>query len=121
MGTSTVDSYSTDMKGKVSGGTLASVFAILETSSRKQLLAMGNPFFLTDEETIKEKKTAGLVEPNTTSLAVRYDEVMNFWHSLSIGGSVKKAVVRRSNYLLQNKYGHNFVYHERMAIGGLII
>ncbi|CAH0486237.1 unnamed protein product [Peronospora farinosa] len=121
MKTSTVDFYITDMKGEASGGTLASVFAIMDTSSSKQLNASRNPFFLTDESTMKEKEAAGLVKPNTTSIAVRYDKVMGFWHSLFIGGSVNQAVVHRSNHRLQNKYGNNFVYHERMAIGGLFM
>ncbi|KAG7391975.1 hypothetical protein PHYPSEUDO_002681 [Phytophthora pseudosyringae] len=119
--TSTVDFYFTDLKGEASGGTLASVFAIMETSTRKQLLASRNPFFLTDEKTIAEKQQAGLVEPNTSGIAVRYDKAMGFWHSLFIGGSVNQAVVHRSNYRLQNKYGDRFVYHERMAIGGLFM
>ncbi|CAI5701453.1 unnamed protein product [Peronospora effusa] len=121
MKTSTVDFYITDMKGEASGGTMASVFAIMDTSSSKQLNASRNPFFLTDESTMKEKEAAGLVKPNTTSIAVRYDKVMGFWHSLFIGGSVNQAVVHRSNHRLQNKYGNNFVYHERMAIGGLFM
>jgi short subunit dehydrogenase-like uncharacterized protein len=119
--TSTVDFYFTDLKGEASGGTLASVFAIMETSTSKQLLASRNPFFLTDEKTIAEKQAEGLVKANTSGIAVRYDKVMGFWHSLFIGGSVNQAVVHRSNHRLQNKYGDRFVYHERMAIGGLFM
>ncbi|CAH0481931.1 unnamed protein product [Peronospora belbahrii] len=55
--TSKVDIYYTKLKGEPSGGTLASIFAIMETSSTKQLLASQNPFFLTDEKTIEEKKS----------------------------------------------------------------
>ncbi|KAL3658451.1 hypothetical protein V7S43_016584 [Phytophthora oleae] len=119
--TSTVNFYFTDFKGEASGGTLASVFTIMETSTSKQLLASRNPFFLTDEKTIAEKKQAGLVKPNTSGISVRYDKAMGYWHSLFIGGSVNQAVVHRSNYRLGNKYGSNFVYSERMAIGGLFM
>ncbi|KAG3080326.1 hypothetical protein PI124_g5969 [Phytophthora idaei] len=119
--TSTVDLYFTDIKGEASGGTLASVFTVMETSTSKQLLASRNPFFLTDEKIIAEKQQAGLVNPNTSGIAVQYDKVMGFWHSLFIGGSVNQAVVHRSNYRLQNMYGDKFVYHERMAIGGLFM
>lgn len=119
--TSTVDFYFTDLKGEASGGTLASVFAILETSSNKQLVASRNPFFLTDEKTLAEKQAAGLVSPNTSGIAIRYDKVMGFWHSLFMGGSVNQAVVHRSNHRLQGKYGAKFVYHERMAIGGFFM
>ncbi|KAF4325121.1 hypothetical protein JM18_000636 [Phytophthora kernoviae] len=119
--TSTVDFYITDLKGEASGGTLASVFAIMETSSNKQLLASRNPFFLTDAATIADKQAAGLVAPNTSGIAIRYDKVMGFWHSLFMGGSVNQAVVHRSNHRLQGKYGSKFVYHERMAIGGFFM
>ncbi|ETM98424.1 hypothetical protein PPTG_19541 [Phytophthora nicotianae INRA-310] len=119
--TSTVDLYFTDFKGEASGGTLASVFAVMETSTSKQLLASRNPFFLTDDKTIAEKQQAGLVAPNTSGITVKYDKAMGFWHSLFIGASVNQAVVHRSNYRLHNKYGDKFVYHERMAIGGLFM
>ncbi|KAG6615748.1 saccharopine dehydrogenase [Phytophthora cinnamomi] len=119
--TSAVDLYFTDLKGEASGGTLASVFAIMETSTSKQLLASRNPFFLTDDQTIAEKQAAGLVTPNTSGIAVRYDRNMGFWHSLFAGGSVNQAVVHRSNHRLHGKYGGRFVYRERMAIGGLFM
>ncbi|GMF20014.1 unnamed protein product [Phytophthora fragariaefolia] len=119
--TSAVDFYFTDLKGEASGGTLASVFAIMETSTSKQLLASRNPFFLTDEKTIAEKQAAGLVKPNTSGIAVRYDKAMGFWHSMFVGGSVNQAVVHRSNHRLQDIYGSKFVYRERMAIGGLFM
>ncbi|KAK1929824.1 putative trans-acting enoyl reductase [Phytophthora citrophthora] len=120
-GTGTLNFYITEFKGEASGGTLASVFAMMETSSSKQLLASRNPFFLTDEKTIAEKQQAGLVKANTSDISVRYDKAMGFWHSLFIGGSVNQAVVHRSNHRLENKYGSNFVYSERMAIGGFFM
>uniref|UniRef100_A0AAV1TNY4 Saccharopine dehydrogenase n=1 Tax=Peronospora matthiolae TaxID=2874970 RepID=A0AAV1TNY4_9STRA len=116
--TGVIDLYFTGMKGEPSGGTLASAFAIMDTSSSEQLRASRNPFFLTDEKTIAGKKAAGLVEPNASGILVRYDMIVRTWHSLFIGGPINQAIVHRSNYLLQNKYGNNFVYRERMAIGG---
>uniref|UniRef100_M4BEZ3 Saccharopine dehydrogenase NADP binding domain-containing protein n=1 Tax=Hyaloperonospora arabidopsidis (strain Emoy2) TaxID=559515 RepID=M4BEZ3_HYAAE len=118
--TGVIDLYFTGMKGEASGGTLASVFAIMDTSSTKQLRASRNPFFLTDEKTIAGKKAAGLIGPNMSGILVRYDKIMRAWHSLFIGGSVNQAIVHRSNYLLQNQYGNNFVYRERIAIGGFL-
>ncbi|CEG39964.1 saccharopine dehydrogenase [Plasmopara halstedii] len=119
--TSTIDLYFTDIKGEASGGTMASVFAIMEMSTNKQLLASRNPYFLTDETTILKKQQMGLVAPNTSGIGVHYDKIVGLWHSWFIGGTVNQAIVHRSNYLLQNKYGDTFVYHERMAIGGLFI
>ncbi|KAI9913206.1 hypothetical protein PsorP6_005980 [Peronosclerospora sorghi] len=118
LSTSRIDMYFTDLKGEASGGTIASVFAICEYSY-KQLLATRNPYYLTDEKTIKEKEAAGLIKPNTVSTMVRYDKVKGFWHSQFIGAALNQIIVHRSNHILQNKYGKNFVYQERLANGGL--
>lgn len=117
--TSTIDLYYTDLKGEASGGTLASVFAIMETSTTQHLVASRNPFFLTDEPTMAEKQQMKVVAPNTSGLGVRYDKALGLWHSWFVGATVNQAVVHRSNYLLQHKYGNAFVYRERLAMGGL--
>ncbi|RLN74661.1 hypothetical protein BBJ28_00026867 [Nothophytophthora sp. Chile5] len=119
--TSQVDFYFTKFVGEASGGTLATVFTIMETSTSKQLLASRNPFFLTDAATIAKKQAAGLIKPNSSGVAVRHDKAMGFWHSIFMGASVNQAIVHRSNQRLQGKYGDKFVYHERMAIGGFFM
>uniref|UniRef100_K3XAR7 Saccharopine dehydrogenase NADP binding domain-containing protein n=1 Tax=Globisporangium ultimum (strain ATCC 200006 / CBS 805.95 / DAOM BR144) TaxID=431595 RepID=K3XAR7_GLOUD len=116
--TSEIDLYFTKLKGEASGGTLASVFAVIETSSSKDLARSRHPFLLTDERTRADKEVQGLVKPNATSAKITYDNVLKKWSSLFIGGSVNQAIVHRSNYLLQGLYGKNFVYRERQVVGG---
>lgn len=118
--TAKVDLYYTGFKGEASGGTLATVFTIMETSTNKQLIASRNPFYLTDDQTLAEKSKAGLVKPNSSSLAVAYDKQLKLWSSLYLGCSVNQAIVHRSNFLLSGHYGANFVYRERLALGGLL-
>lgn len=118
--TSQIDLYFTAFQGEASGGTLASIFAIFETSTTEELLSMCHPYFLTDETTMAEKQLANLVTPNGNKITLGYDKVIHSWHSLFIGSAVNQAIVHRSNALLQNKYGDKFVYHERMAIGGFL-
>lgn len=116
--TSKIDLYFTKIKGEASGGTLASVFAVMETSTSQDLNRSRHPFFLTDDKTRAAKEALGLVAPNATSAKVEYDSVLNKWSSLFIGGSVNQAIVHRSNYLLKGLYGDKFVYRERLVAGG---
>ncbi|KAJ0412311.1 hypothetical protein ATCC90586_009501 [Pythium insidiosum] len=106
------------MDGGVSGGTLASVFTILETSTNADLQRAQNPFFLTDAATQDEKKRSGVQRANAGSMLLKKETDLNFWSSYFIGGSVNSAIVHRSNYLLKGRYGDRFVYRERGAIGG---
>jgi short subunit dehydrogenase-like uncharacterized protein len=117
--TSQVDLYFSTLKGEASGGTLATIFTMMETSTSKQLIASRNPFFLTDAVTMATKKEERLVGANTGSMAIKHDKTMGLWSSFFVGASVNQAIVHRSNFLLHGKYGDKFVYRERMAIGGL--
>ncbi|DBA05069.1 TPA: hypothetical protein N0F65_000757, partial [Lagenidium giganteum] len=112
---SEVSMYFTEIQGEASGGTCASVFAMLETSTNDQLLRSQNPFFLTDEATRNDKRA--LVSANSSKMLMRYERDLKSWSSFFIGGSVNMAVVHRSNYLQKNRYGDKFVYRERLAAG----
>lgn len=116
--TSKVALYFTKLKGEASGGTLASVFTMMETSSAKDLNRSRNPFFLTDDATRKDKAADALIKANAASPKVEFDSVLKKWSSLFIGGSVNQAIVHRSNFLLKGLYGDKFVYRERQSIGG---
>ncbi|TMW58402.1 hypothetical protein Poli38472_009961 [Pythium oligandrum] len=117
-GTSEVSVCFTGLKGTASGGTFASVIAMIETSTASELARMRNPFFLTDKKTQEQKKAAGLAGPNTSSMGIKYEKDLGRWSSFFVGGNVNAAMVHRSNYLQKNSYGDKFVYRERMAIGG---
>ncbi|KAF4315726.1 hypothetical protein BBO99_00009075, partial [Phytophthora kernoviae] len=92
----------TDFAGSVSGGTLASVFQMVEGKTRKQLADTCNPYILTDEDNMMHKQDEGMVDANTIKIAVRYDEVMGLWTSVFLGQLMNQAVVHRSNFLLNN-------------------
>jgi short subunit dehydrogenase-like uncharacterized protein len=108
----------TGLKGEASGGTLASVFTILETSTTAELVKSRNPFVLTDDKTRAQKDADGLTKKNSGSLAIKKEKDLGKWSSFFIGGSVNQTVVHRSNFLQQNAYGEKFVYRERGAMGG---
>lgn len=108
----------TSLVGEASGGTLASVFTILETSTNAELAKARDPYLLTDDETRAKHKTSGLTKKNAGSLALKKEKDLGKWSSFFVGGSVNQTVVHRSNYLQKNAYGEQFVYRERGAIGG---
>ncbi|KAL3670787.1 hypothetical protein V7S43_003973 [Phytophthora oleae] len=114
-----VDFLITDSKGSVSGGTFASVLQMVEGKTSKDLSETCNPFVLTDEKTIKQKKAQGLVDANSVDIRVRFDKTAGSWTSLFLGQLMNQAVVHRSNYLLNDLYGKRFVYCERFALGGV--
>lgn len=116
--TAKIDLYFTKIKGEASGGTLSTVFTMMETASATDLKRSRNPFLLTDDHTRAEKTAAKLVRPNSTSPKVEYDSFLKRWSSLFIGGSVNQTIVHRSNFLLGGLYGDRFVYRERLAVGG---
>ncbi|KAG1699992.1 hypothetical protein DVH05_000456 [Phytophthora capsici] len=117
--TGRVDFLITDSKGSVSGGTFASVLQMVEGKTSKEWSETCNPFVLTDEKTIKQKKAQGLMGANSVDLHVRFDKTAGGWTSLFLGQIMNQAVVHRSNYLLNELYGRHFVYCERFAVGGL--
>ncbi|RLN51544.1 hypothetical protein BBJ29_008633, partial [Phytophthora kernoviae] len=100
--TGKIDFLITDFAGSVSGGTLASVFQMVEGKTRKQLADTCNPYILTDEDNMMHKQDEGMVDANTINIAVRYDEVMGLWTSVFLGQLMNQAVVHRSNFLLNN-------------------
>lgn len=119
--TSRVDLYLTDFSGDISGGTFASLFAMVETPTTQQLLDSWNPFYLTDEATLTEKLRMDLVKPNETSVAIKFDKNMSLWSAVWLGGGVNQAIVHRSNFLKHEKYGAKLVVTERLAKGGMLM
>jgi short subunit dehydrogenase-like uncharacterized protein len=118
-----VDLFFTGYRGGSSGGTNASMFTAMETSTMKQISELSNPFYLTSSEYIASKRAADNFKPNEASLAVKYDKSVRRWSSFSslvLGGLANQAVVHRSNYLMGDHYGSGFIYRERLAHGGLL-
>jgi short subunit dehydrogenase-like uncharacterized protein len=106
-------------KGGVSGGTIASVINLIESSSSETLMATTNPYFLCPRETQTGKQleaTEGAVKTqNMDSFGFAYDKIEETWEMPWIMQSINTRVVHRSNALSGHKYGRNLIYREVMG------
>ncbi|KAL6062395.1 Saccharopine dehydrogenase [Balamuthia mandrillaris] len=110
---SNVTSY-VRLKGGFSGGTAASLITIIEEgkSMRKKIKSkdhtnMRDPFFLNPSG---EGKVATSVDKDQALPA--YSKDIGRWTIPFVMAAVNTRVVRRSNALMNDAYGHNFHYRE---------
>ena len=98
------------MKGKPSGGTIASMLATMEQIGRDPaaVRTMIDPFALTPG-------FKGPRQPATGSAA--YDELAGSWTAPFIMAPINTKNVHRTNALLGHPWGRDFVYDERMLAG----
>jgi short subunit dehydrogenase-like uncharacterized protein len=98
------------MKGKPSGGTIASLMATMEQIGRDPAAGrtMVDPFALTPG-------FRGPRQPATGSAA--YDELAKAWTAPFIMAPINTKNVHRTNALLGHPWGRDFVYDERMFAG----
>ena len=104
--------YVRSTKGGVSGGTIDSML-----NTRDQLRMdlklrglLGNPYALNPEE-----DPSG---PDESDLrTVEWDHRMKCWTGPLVMAGINTRVVRRTNALLDNVYGENFVYNEVVGCG----
>ncbi|MFT3977744.1 MAG: saccharopine dehydrogenase NADP-binding domain-containing protein [Sphingomonas bacterium] len=99
------------MKGKFSGGTAASLKATLAAAARDPSIValLTSPFALTPGH-------SGPHQP--TGLIPEYDSTINAWVAPFIMAPINTKNVHRTNFLLGQKYGDDFVYDE-MVVAGL--
>jgi short subunit dehydrogenase-like uncharacterized protein len=98
------------MKGKPSGGTIASGLATIEQMGRDPAArrTMADPFAL----------TPGFKGPRQpASGSASYDELAGSWTAPFIMASINTKNVHRTNALLGHPWGRDFVYDERMLAG----
>jgi short subunit dehydrogenase-like uncharacterized protein len=98
------------MKGKPSGGTIASALATIEQVVRDPaaVRTMLDPFAL----------TPGFKGPRQpASGAAAYDELAEAWTGPFIMAPINTKNVHRTNALLGHPWGRDFVYDERMLAG----
>lgn len=98
------------MKGKPSGGTIASGLATIERVRRDPAArrTMADPFAL----------TPGFKGPRQpASDAAAYDELAASWTAPFIMAPINTKNVHRTNALLGHPWGRDFVYDERMLAG----
>jgi short subunit dehydrogenase-like uncharacterized protein len=98
------------MKGGMSGGTIASLLATLESLQRnpQQAGVMANPFALTPG-------FKGPKQPEGHSAA--YDELAQAWTGPFVMAPINTKNVHRTNALRGHPWGADFVYDERMLTG----
>ena len=98
------------MKGKPSGGTIASLLETIEQMRRDPAVArtMADPFAL----------TPGFQgPPQPASASASYDELAGSWTAPFVMAPINTKNVHRSNALLGHPWGRDFVYDERMLTG----
>lgn len=95
-------------KGGVSGGTLASMVNVMdEAGDPKVRKVLADPYGLCT--------TRG---PDTREqMGVRYSEAAGAWTGPFVMAAINERVVRRSNELLEHRYGVDFLYGESMRTG----
>ncbi len=102
-------------KGSFSGGTVASMLALMEEAERdrnvRRLLA--NPYGLDPDP---KRRIAGRQRPDSPDQrGVRYDKDLGRWTAPFVMSAINTRIVRRSNALLGGAYGPDFRYSESMS------
>ena len=114
-----------DAKGAASGGTLASVFNILESSTNEALVASSNPFFLAPRDAATgqpiEATDKAVVNMNRDTFSFLYDKIEGSWEAPYVMQSIDTRIVNRSNALSGWKYGRNVIYREFTGVSNFVV
>ena len=97
-----VRSAVTELKGGISGGSIATSLCLIETFPIKDLIAVHKPFGLSP------KKPANYSRQNP----ILYDERLGGWIGPWLMGATNAAVVCRTYGLLDGRWGDKFSYNE---------
>ena len=100
------------MKGGASGGTVASLKATMAAAARDPgiIKLLTDPFALTPGFT---------GPPQPTGLIPEYDSTIGTWVAPFIMAPINTKNVHRTNFLLGNEWGADFVYDEMMVAPGI--
>jgi short subunit dehydrogenase-like uncharacterized protein len=104
--------YAGETKGGFSGGTVASMLEMMERagSDRDLRRLLADPYALNPEPRPTGPDGADL-------MTVRYDDAIGMWIAPFLMASVNTRVVRRSNALMNFRYGSQWEYREVMSTG----
>ena len=99
-------------KGSFSGGTVASMLALMEEAARDRDVRrlLGNPYGLDPDP---KRSSARAASPDQRG--VRYDHDLGRWTAPFVMSAINTRIVRRSNALLGGAYGKDFRYSESMS------
>ena len=102
--------YVRKIRGGVSGGTIASMIEIMKLAKKKDARRiLKNPYSLYPKNTPKGQK-----QPHQKK--IQWDEISKCWTGPFIMSWFNSAIVRRTNALLNFKYGKDFIYDEVSVI-----
>lgn len=104
--------YVVKMKGGASGGTIYSLLNVIEESKADKAVGkiLMNPYSLNPDPSFN-----GPDKPDQTS--ARYDSHLKKWTAPFVMASINTRIVRRSNALMNFKYGKEFSYKETQVTG----
>lgn len=102
----------TSMRGGFSGGTLASMRQQMEEMGADRSLrkVIGDPYGLSPDRSAEPNPGDGFDNPGA-----RFNEELQIWTSPFVMASFNTRIVRRSNALMNFRYGRNFRYQELSA------
>jgi short subunit dehydrogenase-like uncharacterized protein len=98
------------IKGAASGGTIASMLNVIKEAKEDPSLrkVLVNPYVLCpSKHDFKQRQT--------NHKKAEYDADLKVWTMPFVMASINERVVHRSNALLGNRYGENFLYDEAMT------
>ena len=100
------------IKGGVSGGTIYSFLNIIEQSRKNKSIrkTLNNPHGLSPNEDLFETEEKDLNR-------IVFDSTCKKWIGPFVMASINTRIVRRSNYLMDFKYGRVFIYNEALIVG----
>lgn len=109
----------TDLRGGISGGTLASMTeqlaAIRRDPAARGLVA--DPYSLSPDREAEPDRTHPGWPSERDAVSLRHDPLTGRWLAPFIMAAYNTRVVRRSNALLGHRYGREFRYREALGLG----
>ena len=101
------------MKGGISGGTIASMLAMLELAGRdrQQGRLMGDPYALIPDRNKDRGSDRG------DQMAPKLEPLIEAWTGPFVMAAINTRVVRRTNAIAGYPYGKDFRYREAMVFG----
>jgi short subunit dehydrogenase-like uncharacterized protein len=101
------------MKGGVSGGTIASMLAMLERAGRdrQQRRLMGDPYALIPDRDKDRGPDHG------DQMTPKFEPLIGAWTGPFVMAAINTRVVRRTNAITGYPYGKDFRYREAMVFG----
>ena len=104
------------MKGGISGGTIYSFLNIIEESRKNKNIkkVLNNPHGLSPNKDLFDSDEEDLKK-------IIFDSTSKKWIGPFVMAAINTRIVRRSNYLMDFKYGRDFIYNEALVFGRSIL